>query len=426
MTPGVVGRPLRQPRRLWQRLRPLRPLLATLIVIAASACTGTFREGAPLVLLVAAGPDDAPSQVLAFLMEPPGPATPRRVTPLATADLAPDLTLPLRAWDWVDRDALAAGPGRGRTRLIALAGAAASTSGARSAMLHRYDVAAFGLDAPALTPVGAPITLVAGGRWNDVGFPVAPGVTPPLEGVCLVGVSVDAIGRYAALLDRRAACRAAEAEVFLHVVDLVEPQLVWSSTPADVAPVRPFVDQRENALDVWLRTPGGFDWHVLDLATRSLSPRVQTATGTALVDASPSGDARWALLDGRLQVVTPASIGAPGAPSAGGADRRFVDTAPGLAAVIVGGNDLVVHADPSQPALSPVARRYRDGVTDVPDQLSYLLRPGAIDTLDLLLLVPAEPLTRVLSEVYRDGVEAPLLSQPRRITMFRPRPPPLP
>ena len=413
--------------RVTRQLRSLLPLLAALVVIVSSACTGTFREGTPVVLLIANGPDDAPSQVLAFLMEPPGPATPRQVTPLAAADLAPDLTMPLWSWDWVDRDALAAGPGRGQTRLAALASATSSTPTERAAMLHRYDVSGFDLGAPSLAPVGeAPLTLVSGGSWNEAAFPAAPGVTPPLDGVCLVGVSVDAGGRHVALLDRRAACRAAETEVFLHVVDLIQEELVWSSTPDDVAPVPPFIDQREGALDVWRRVPGGFDWQVLDLATRTLSPTLQTVTGTALVDVSPAGEARWALLDGRLRVVTSATPGEPGEPSGTGTERRFVDTAPGLAAVIVGGDNLVVHPDPAQPALSPFARRYRDGVTDVPDQLSYLVRSGAIDTLDLLLLIPTEPLARVVSVVYQDAVEAPLLTQPRRITMFRPRPPPSP
>ncbi len=408
-------------------LRRLLPGVLAALLATLSACTGTFREGTPLVLLVATGPGDAPSRVLAFLAEPPGPATPRRVIPLTSADLAPDLTLPLRDWDWVDREASAVGPGLGRTRLVALASTTGSATAARTAFLHRYDVATFDPDAPALVPVdAAPLALVRAGLWNDAAFPVAAGVQAPLEGACLVGVAVNGTGRYVALLDRRAACRSGETEVGLHVIDLVAGELVWSSTPDDVAPVRPYVEQRENTLDVWLRTPDGYDWHLLDLATRTLSARRQGVSGSTFVDATAADGARWVLIDARLRAVTEAGSGAPGEASASGTDRRFVGTGPDLPVVITGGSDLVVHPDPLRPAWSPRGRAYLDGVTDVPDQLTYLVRSGAIDTLDLLLLDPAEPLARVVSEVYRDPVDAPLLTEPRRITMFRPRPSPTP
>lgn len=403
----------------------LRAALAAWIV-TLSACTGTFEEGTPLVLLVANGPADAPSQVVAFLIEPPGPATPRQVTPLGGVDLAADLTLPLRGWDWVDREVLGTGPGRGRTRLVALASAASGAISERTALLHRYDVAAFDPDAPALVAVDdAPLPLVRQGNWNDEAFPVASGVQAPSEGVCLVDVAVDGNGRFAALLDHRAVCRAGESEVGLHVIDLIARQLVWSSTPDDVAPARPLIDQREASLDVWQRTPDGYEWRRLDLTTRNLSGTIQGISGSTLVDVSAADDERWALLDGRLQVVSAESSGAPGEDSAGGTGRRFVATGPRLPVVIIGTN-LVVHPSPTQAAMSPAGRAYTDGVSDVPDQLSYLIRSGAIDTLDLLLLDPNQPLSRVVSEVYRDGTEAPLLGQPRRVTWFRPRPPQTP
>ncbi len=411
-------------RLLARRLAALAALAAS--VVTLSACTGTFEEGTPLVLLVANGPDEAASQVVAFLMEPPGPATPRQVTPLGGADLAADLTLPLRGWDWVDREALGIGAGRGRTRLVALTSATSTTNDGRTALLHRYDVAAFDPDAPALVAVDdAPLSLVREGRWDDETFPVTSGTQAPSEGVCLVDLAVNGDGRYAALLDHRAACRSGESEVGLYVIDLAERQLVWSSTPDDVARTRPLIDQREGHLDVWQRTPDGYDWLHLDLATRSLSGSIHRISGSAFVAVSAADDERWALLDGRLQVVSADSSGAPGETSASGTDRRFVATGPGLPVVIIGTN-LVVHPSPTQAALSPHGRAYTDGVTDVPDQLSYLIRNGAIDTLDLLLLDPNEPLSRVVSEVYRDPTDTPLLTQPRRVTWFRPRPPPTP
>ncbi len=401
-----------------------RLLLALALVSLVGACTGTFMEGTPLVLLVANGGEDAPSQVLAFLVEPPGPATPRQVTPLGT-DLAPDLTLPLRAWDWQDRDPLAVGADAARTRLVVLATEQARDPGARAALLHRYDLAAFDVDAPALEPRDpAPLELVREGRWSEGTFPVADGVQAPEDGVCLTDVAVSSEGRYVALLDRRAACEPGDPSVGLHVLDLDTPALVWSSTPDDVAPTQLVLDQERQRLDVWTRTASGYAWRQLDLDTLTLGPELQRL-GTALVDVSAANDARWALIGGRLRVVTDDDDGEPGVASASGSDRRLVPTAARLPVVVLGA-DLVVHPNATSAALDPFARRYADGDTDVPDQLSYLLRSGAIDTLDLLVLSPDLPLREVVREAYRDPPGAPLLDAPRRITAFRPLQLPLP
>ena len=398
-------------------VRRLLPALA--VVSLLGACTGTFLEGTPLVLLVANGGEDAPSQVVAFLVQPPGPATPWQVTPLAGADLAPDLTLPLRAWDWQDRDPLAAGADAARTRLVILATRQERSPEARTALLHRYDLSSFDVDAPALEPRDpAPLELVREGRWSEAAFPVAEGVQAPEDGVCLTDVAVSSEGRYVALLDRRAACQAGDPSVGLHVLDLEAPALVWSSTPDDVAPVQLVLDQQRQRLDVWTRTASGYAWRQLALDTLTLGPELQRL-GTALVDVSAANDARWALVGGRLRVVSDDDDGEPGVASASGSDRRFVPTATRLPVVIVGA-DLVVHPSAASAALDPLARRYVDGATDVPDQLSYLLRRGAIDTLDLLVLGPDLPLREAVREAYRDPPGAPLLDAPRRLTAFRP------
>ena len=395
---------------------------ALLALLALSACTGTFQEGTPLVLLVANGGEDSGSQVLAFLVEPPGPASPREVTPLGGGDLAPDLTLPLRAWDWVDRDPLAAGGGTARTQLVVLATRQAPAQNQRSARLHRYDVAGFDPDAPSLTrPDPAPLQLVNAGAWNDAAFPVADGLQSPEDGVCLVDVAVSSQGRYVALLDRRSACLSGDVSVGVHVIDLLARELVWSSTPDDVAPARLVLDQGSDSLDVWTRTAGGYAWRQLDLASSELGPEVRRVSGNALVDITQAAEERWVLLDARLRVVSGESDGAPGEESASGATRRLVPTAPRLPAVIIGTN-LWVHPGPNRSAMSPFPRAYVDGATDVSDQLTYLLRPGAIDTLDLLVLNPEEPLSRVISPVYRDAIADAVLDSPRRVTWFRPRP----
>lgn len=407
----------RHPRPRADGARGALAALAATLALTVAACTGTFQEGAPLVLLAATGGPDVPSTVTAFLVTPPGPATPRQVTVLPGGDLAPDLTLPLRAWDWEERDPLAAGT-LSRTRLVVLATSEAASSTARSAKLHRYDVSAFDLDAPALAPIdAAPLQLVDAGRWNDAAFPVAAGLQAPEDGVCLVDVAVSSTGRYAALLDRRAACQAGDPSVTLHVIDLEERGLVWSSTPDDVARARLVLDQERGRLDVWLRTATGYAWRQLELESATLGPEVQRVP-TGVVDLVAANDARHVLSGGRLRVVTSESDGEPGVTSASGSERRFVPTAARLPVVLIG-SDLTVHDDPTQPALDAFARRYVDGDTDTPDQLAYLLRAGAIDTLDLLVLSPEVPLREVVRPAYVDPPGAPLLANPRRVTWFR-------
>ena len=404
----------------------MRLLLAALAVVSlVGACTGTLPEGTPLVLLVANGGEDTPSQVVAFLVQPPGPATPRQVTALRSPNLAPDLTLPLRAWDWQDRDPFAAGGDAARTRLVVLATRQERDVDLRAALLHRYDLAAFDVDAPALAPRDpAPLELVREGRWSEAAFPVADGVQAPEDGVCLVDVAVSSDGRYVALHDRRAACQPGDPSVGVHVLDLEAPALVWSSTPDDVAPAQLVLDQERQRLDVWTRTASGYAWRQLALDTLTVGPELQRL-GTALVDLAAANDTRWALVGGRLLVVSDDSDGEPGVASASGTDRRFVPTGARLPVVILGA-DLVVHPNAGSAALDPFPRRYVDGDTDVPDQLSYLLRSGAIDTLDLLVLSPDLPLREVVREAYRDPPGAPLLAAPRRITAFRPLQLPLP
>jgi len=412
--------------------RLVRGLGAIALTIAAlAACTGTFEESAPLVLLVATGPAQAAGDaaIVAYLVEPPGAATLRTVTPLGTGDLAPDVSLPLVAWDWVDRDALAVGPGRGRTRLVALASATTSDPAGRRALLHRFDLAAFDADAPVLAPVDpSPLSFVVDGAWDEDAFPASDGASLPDGGVCLAGVSVSSNGRYAALLDHRAACGASDALTSLLVVDLTDRALVWTSTlGGDVVAVRPFIDQARDRLDVWARVAGRAEWRELDLATLELSaPLVAPDVGVPTA-AAPAGAERWVLVDGRLYVWRgDAAIGSGVASATSGASR-FVRTGPGLPVVILG-PDLWVHPTPSTDALrvQGAAGTYTAGTTDGPDRLTYLVRPGGIDTLDLLLLTPDEPLIRVISPAFRDPQEDPRLADPRLVTWFRPRLPPTP
>ncbi len=271
------------------------------------------------------------------------------------------------------------------------------------------------------------MSLVVDGAWDEDAFPVNAGASLPDGGVCLAGVSVSSDGRYAALLDHRAACGASDTLATLLVVDLTERALVWSSTLGGVVPVRPFVDQARDRLDVWALLPSGAEWRAFDLATMELGPQLASTSVGVPTAAAPAGAERWVLANGRLYVWRADTTIGSGVASATSSASTFVRTGPGLPVVILG-PDLWVHPTPSAEALrvQGAAGTYTAGTTDGPDRLTYLVRPGGIDTLDLLLLTPEEPLTRVISPAFRDPQDDPRLADPRLVTWFRPRLPPTP
>ena len=416
------------------RRRALAPVRRTLVALAVcvaalTGCTGTFEEGAPLVLLVAtapSGPDDG-GAIVAYLVEPPGAATLRSVTPLGPADLAADLTLPIAAWDWVDRDALGVGAGLGRTRLVVLASDRAQQAASRSARLHRYDVAAFDPATPGLSPVApGPLSLVVDGAWDEASVPSDTGVVLPNDAPCLSGVSVSRDGRYVALLDDPAACGSTDLAALL-VVDLTETELVWVSSFAGVAPVPPYVDQVGDRLDVWELVPNGAAWRTFDLTEGTVGARLASSDAGVPVTVTAAGEERWVLAGGRLSVWRPDATPSAGVASATSAAGRFVATGAGLPAVLLA-PDLWVHPTPSAEPLrvQGASGTYVAGVTDAPDRLTYLVRAGVIDTLDLLVLTPDAPLSSVISPAFRDPSDDPRLTNPRLVTWFRPRPPPTP
>lgn len=410
---------------------PVRKALVALAVCVAAlnGCTGTFEEGAPLVLLVAtapSGPDDG-GAIVAYLVEPPGAATLRSVTPLGPADLATDLTLPIAAWDWVDRDALGVGAGLGRTRLVVLASDRAQPAASRSARLHRYDVAAFDPATPSLSPVApGPLSLVVDGAWDEASVPSDDGVVLPNDEPCLSGVSVSRDGRYVALLDDPAACGSTDLAALL-VVDVTESALVWVSSFAGVAPVPPYVDQVDDRLDVWELKINDAEWKRLDVAERSLEDGLASSGAGVPVAVSAAGDERWVLAGGRLSVWRPNATPSAGIASATSDAARFVATGANLPAVVLA-PDLWVHPSPTAEPLrvQGASGTYVAGVTDAPDRLTYLVRAGVIDTLDLLVLTADAPLSSVISPAFRDPSDDPRLTDPRLVTWFRPRPPPTP
>ena len=420
----------RKPARRRANPRLAGAWTAVMVLVGALAsCTGTFEEGAPLVLLVATAPASTGDggAIVAYLVEPPGAATLRSVTPIGPTDLAPDLTLPIRAWDWVDRDALAVGAGLGRTTLVVLASDTTSASAQRRASLHRYDLAGFDPATPTLSPVGpAPVSLVVDGAWDDTSVPIDEGVLLPNDEPCLTGASVSREGRYVALLDEPSACGQTLGDASLLLLDLDGPTLVWASPVEGVAPVAPYIDQRSDLLDVWRLSSSGTEWRRLDVASRAMLDE-PTQIGDVLVAVAPAGEERWVLAGGRLSVWRPNATPSAGVASATSAAGRFVATGVGLPAVLLA-PDLWVHPTPSAEPLrvQGASGTYVAGVTDAPDRLTYLVRAGVIDTLDLLVLTPDAPLSSVISPAFRDPSDDPRLTNPRLVTWFRPRPPPTP
>lgn len=420
----------RKPARRRANPRLAGAWTAVMVLVGALAsCTGTFEEGAPLVLLVATAPASTGDggAIVAYLVEPPGAATLRSVTPIGPTDLAPDLTLPIRAWDWVDRDALGVGAGLGRTRLVVLASDRTQQAVDRSARLHRYDVASFDPATPSLSPVApGPLSLVVDGAWDEANVPRGDAVVLPNDEPCLSGVSVSRDGRYVALLDDPAACGSTDLAALL-VVDVTEPALVWVSSFAGVAPVHPYVDQVDDRLDVWELVPNGAAWRTFDLTEGTVGARLASSDAGVPVTVTAAGEERWVLAGGRLSVWRPDATPSAGVASATSAAGRFVATGAGLPAVLLA-PDLWVHPTPSAEPLrvQGASGTYVAGVTDAPDRLTYLVRAGVIDTLDLLVLTPDAPLSSVISPAFRDPSDDPRLTNPRLVTWFRPRPPPTP
>jgi hypothetical protein len=400
-----------------------RAVAAALTLLSLVACTGTFEPGLPLALLVVHGTGTEASQVLGFAADPPGPAAPRTVRSLATGNLAPGLAGPVVALDWLDRSETGAfGPG-GRSRLVLLVSQRAAAPAQRSAALHGFDTAGFDVEAPApFDPVPVlTFPLVAAGELQ---VSVRPGVLAPSGGVCLNGLSVSRDGRFVALLDQRTACDsgALASDNVLLLVDTVgaQPEVVWSTTASPVRAAPPRIDQAAARLDYVTGTVV----RGLALATLTATPDSTALSGATTLDPIQAfgrhGVDRLVVTTNRLFRVEASGAVAPPA----GVPTRpttvgLIETGAGLPILLRASDALVVHANAADADPATLARPYLDGATDVIDQLAYLLRPGAIDTFDLLIYDRAvgDPIGSVLT-----SYPAPELTAPRLITWFRPQP----
>jgi hypothetical protein len=319
--------------------------------------------------------------------------------------------------DWLDREEAGGVAGAGRSRVVMLVSQRTAAPTGRAAQLHGYDTATFELAAPsALDPVPElTLPLVTGGLWQ---LPVRGGVLAPLDGVCLDAVSVSRTGRYVALLDRRVACdpTAPAGDNVLLLVDTVEGALVWSTTAAPVRGVPPLIAQGTGRLEYLtgavLRT----------VALADLSPVGESAPLPSTFDPIRAlgrhGPDRLVVMNDELYRIDAA--GAVTGPAATQPNvLGFVETGTGLPILLRTSSRLVVHAGPGDAEPQSLARAYQDGDSDVTDQLTYLVRPGAIDTFDLLLYdrTVTNPIAAVIT-----SYPAPELAQPRAITWFRPRP----
>ena len=399
--------------------RASRLALVAVTLLVASACTGTFQPALPLALLVVeGGAPGTPSRVLGYAVDPPGPATPRIVRPLGVETLAPGITGPVVALDWLDRDETGVTIGGGRNQVVFLVSNRVAAETGRSASIHGYDTTAFDLEAPSpfVSVPALTLPLVANGEF----LPLArPGVQAPLPGVCLDAISVSQTGRFVALLDRRVACDpgAPPTENVLLLVDTVAGDLAWSTTEAPVRNAPPLVDQAAGRLDFLT----GNVMVSLSLADASVVATSQPLPIGALDTVQAfgrHGPDRLVVVNDRLYRIDAAgAVTAPVTTQSGAV--AFVETGLGLPVLLRTANRLVVHRDPTDDDEESLTRAYRSGSTDVTDQLTYLVRPQAIDTFDLLLY-DAEVINPVQAVI--TPYPAPELADPRAITYFRPRP----
>jgi hypothetical protein len=400
--------------------RSVRLALAAVALLVAAACTGTFQPALPLALLVVDGAAGAPSRVLGYAVDPPGPATPRAVRPLGTQTLTPDVTGPVVGLDWLDRDESGGTVGGGRNRLVLLVSQQSPDQAGRSASIRGYDTSTFDVDAPGPLDAVPDLTLVGLVSGGVLQLPARPGVQAPLEGVCLDAVSVSRDGRFLALLDRRTACDAAADPTnnAVLLIDTVEQDLAWSTAadPGHAAP--PIIDQGAGRLD-FLRASAMESLSLADLTLVAPSeslPPIDDAFDT--VRFARHGPDRLVTVGSALYRIDP--TGAVTGPVSTQSDPAgIVETAPGLPVLIRTPARFVVHDGPADDDEEWVTRPYRSGTTDVADQLTYLVRPGAIDTFDLLLYDPSvtNPVQAVVT-----AYGAADLTDPRLVTWFRPRP----
>jgi hypothetical protein len=393
--------------------------LVAAALLVASACTGTFQPALPLALLVVeGGAPGTPSRVLGYAVDPPGPATPRIVRPLGAETLTPGITGPVVALDWLDRDETGVAAGGGRNQVVFLVSNRVPAETGRSASIHGYDTSTFDLEAPSALE-GVPVLtrpLVAAGEFL---LPPRAGVQAPLPGVCLDAISVSQTGRFVALLDRRVACDpgAPRTENVLLLVDTVEGDLAWSTTEAPVRSAPPLIDQAAGRLD-FLTGNAMVSLSLADASVVATSQPLPIGALDAVQAFGRHGPDRLVVVNDRLYRIDPAGTVNEGVATQGGA-VAFVETGTGLPVVLRTASRLVVHDGPTDGDEESFARAYRGGATDVADQLTYLVRPQAIDTFDLLLYDAAvtNPVQAVITPY-----PAPELADPRAITWFRPRP----
>jgi hypothetical protein len=244
-------------------------------------------------------------------------------------------------------------------------------------------------------------------------------VQAPDPGVCLSDVAVSLDGRFLVLLDRRSSCGAADlTDNYVLVVDTqpAEPALVWSEV-AGLLPLAPVLDQSAGRFDYVTTAEVVRSRSLGDLDSFVDSDTIPVATGTVRAFAG-HGRERLVVVDDRLYRVS--DTGAVGDPvTTQGSVLAALETDSGLPVVLRTANRLVVHTDPEDDDEQLLDAAYRGGVTDVGDQLMYLVAPGRIDAFDLLLYDPTrvDPIRSVITQYPQADLAA-----PRFVTYFRPRP----
>ena len=384
----------RKPRSI-TRL-PIRLGPVALLVLLLAACTGTF-EVRPPTLLVVAFEDSSPAVGLVrdtFSALEPGQS---RTLSFVTGSRRP-LPAPAVDVDVVDR------AGARPTAVFLLREQGTQTSYLRGFRIDDIDPD----DATAFSEHPAYAVLLAnGGPGGDEGL-----LEDPAAPICPVEIEVTGDGRYAAVFEDRSVCGGAEFRA-IHIVDLQEATsgggdaLVRSIDAPAPAPAGMFLDQ-DGGIDPVLREalyfldPVGLlkryvfatdSVETLDVAGIPSSADALRDIGRVLDLLVLVDDDRYLLVDLRE----------------GASEAIAVDSASDLTrlvrdpfaatdeAVLLAGDELVVHDDVREPALrsEQSAPTRADAAIEPVDRFAYLLGDATIGVYDLLHIdgenVPVTP-----------------------------------
>lgn len=360
-------------------MRAIR-LLATLAMLASlAACTGTFEETEPLLLV--AGVNDASGNPQVVLIEDrfsPVQSTQDRLAVIDASRRA--LTYPAVDADVTDRNGL-------RSELVLLARELDTA-------VPRSELRFYSLDG--IDPTD-PVAFAASPEHPTVALTGTPGGLLDTysggPGTCPTSLQASQDGRYVAVLDDRSVCSGVSSDlVTLYLIDVAGPQpsVVFTSGAQPVLPAKPYLDQASpdehlyylvrgiNSMQVYRMTlPNGSSGPYLGLSLPGTDGTVLRADRDVLVSLGSSQLRSIALTSG----ATANSVGTVD-------DSRVLavdDTGTTSQVLVVGQDRTFVHADPSDASPAQLLNLYgRAAVIDPLNRFAYVMRDGVMYIIDLL------------------------------------------